>query len=489
MVMAAALDLGPDAACGRSVGCGGGRAALAARRLAAGERALARWPLAAALRWELRAARCAVCYADTAAAGAGTGALSKCGRCEEERYCSRACQMAAWKGWHKLECSRLRVLREYGVGKSNADIADADSSAKTQALLLGRALRAASADAAARERLCALRPAPNGPEERMKAGAMTKVSPADVARVQARMTAYKIATAAKLVPEGEQAAGLPKPYDCLLAFDSNNFGVLVGALASQEVVAAAVYPEGAMLNSSCSPNCFLSYEPPENGGAGKVGRVQVFRALRDIGEGEELTHCYVDAEAARGTRRAELSSDYGFDCKCERCVAEADGAAAAADESDETETAGAGLVNSADDDALRQARASLDKAAAEEDPAEELALLRSALPALERAGGSDALRAGDAAATAALAAGELAFAASQYSKNAARRSALHPEGHPRPAADLYAAAAAAAAAGDVDAAAALAAEALPVLRRALGERAHTTKGCATLLEALGGAGE
>jgi hypothetical protein len=48
----------------------------------------------------------------------------------------------------------------------------------------------------------------------------------------------------------------------------------------------------------------------------------VVLALRDIAPGEEITICYVDQEATLEERKIALR-DYGFECDCERCVAEA----------------------------------------------------------------------------------------------------------------------------------------------------------------------
>ena len=45
-------------------------------------------------------------------------------------------------------------------------------------------------------------------------------------------------------------------------------------------------------------------------------------ALRDIGEGEEVTISYVDVTEPYDERRKTLMTHYGFECKCARCVAE-----------------------------------------------------------------------------------------------------------------------------------------------------------------------
>ena len=47
------------------------------------------------------------------AAGAG---LMRCTKCRQKLYCSKACQVAGWKGGHKQECERLREGAEAGGG-------------------------------------------------------------------------------------------------------------------------------------------------------------------------------------------------------------------------------------------------------------------------------------------------------------------------------------------------------------------------------------
>ena len=47
------------------------------------------------------------------AAGAG---LMRCTKCRQKVYCSKACQVAGWKGEHKQECERLREGAEAGRG-------------------------------------------------------------------------------------------------------------------------------------------------------------------------------------------------------------------------------------------------------------------------------------------------------------------------------------------------------------------------------------
>ena len=73
-----------------------------------------------------------------------------------------------------------------------------------------------------------------------------------------------------------------------------------------ETMGITLDPLAAIINHSCDPNAFCSFE-----GAG----IRV-RSLRPIGEGEEITISYTDDTLARDTRRGHLTKWF-FDCACE----------------------------------------------------------------------------------------------------------------------------------------------------------------------------
>ena len=74
---------------------------------------------------------------------------------------------------------------------------------------------------------------------------------------------------------------------------------------------AGVYPMGAMLNHSCVPNCYLSYEPGTH--------AQVIRTAVPVQAGQELTHPYADVATSVHDRQESLAQDYFFVCQCPRC--------------------------------------------------------------------------------------------------------------------------------------------------------------------------
>lgn len=67
----------------------------------------------------------------------------------------------------------------------------------------------------------------------------------------------------------------------------------------------------ARFNSSCVPNVNNHWDAARG--------VLVFRALRDIAQGEELCLGYGKLLARRDERRAELRAKFGFECACEAC--------------------------------------------------------------------------------------------------------------------------------------------------------------------------
>jgi SET and MYND domain-containing protein len=89
-------------------------------------------------------------------------------------------------------------------------------------------------------------------------------------------------------------------------FQCNNFGILD---ALQFVIGHGVYPQGAILNHSCDPNCILTYE----------GSQQVIRTIQPVKDGDELHHSYTDICEPTSIRQEHLQMIYGFQCECDRC--------------------------------------------------------------------------------------------------------------------------------------------------------------------------
>ena len=95
-------------------------------------------------------------------------------------------------------------------------------------------------------------------------------------------------------------------------------GGLEGIVENEEewlCLGNAFYSLQSCINHSCVPNAHAFKREEDNDGAA------VILALRDIEPGEEITICYVDADASLEERTRALN-DYGFSCGCEKCEAE-----------------------------------------------------------------------------------------------------------------------------------------------------------------------
>ncbi|EME84125.1 uncharacterized protein MYCFIDRAFT_173174 [Pseudocercospora fijiensis CIRAD86] len=85
------------------------------------------------------------------------------------------------------------------------------------------------------------------------------------------------------------------------------------SLPSTKDFYAGLWYTGAMFNHSCLPNCNWSW----------IGDMFIVRANRVITMGEELTLAYIPSSNDSEKRRNTLRSQYGFECGCRICQADA----------------------------------------------------------------------------------------------------------------------------------------------------------------------
>jgi len=105
----------------------------------------------------------------------------------------------------------------------------------------------------------------------------------------------------------------------LSAFKKNNFAIVDSLHAP---IGEGIYPSAALLNHSCHPNCILRYEMRVTNRTNPTktyAPILQIIACRDIIEGEELTHSYVDLALPTSERRSRLLQTHGFKCDCARC--------------------------------------------------------------------------------------------------------------------------------------------------------------------------
>ncbi|KAJ4386121.1 Histone-lysine N-methyltransferase set-6 [Gnomoniopsis smithogilvyi] len=98
----------------------------------------------------------------------------------------------------------------------------------------------------------------------------------------------------------------------------NSFGIRSLEDEGSEFFGYGVWPSASYFNHGCEPNVLKQ----------RVGRTWVFKAEREIREGEELNISYLGAPGEEKTlttreRRNRLEKTWGFVCICERCKRDA----------------------------------------------------------------------------------------------------------------------------------------------------------------------
>ncbi|KAK1946796.1 Histone-lysine N-methyltransferase SMYD3 [Phytophthora citrophthora] len=78
---------------------------------------------------------------------------------------------------------------------------------------------------------------------------------------------------------------------------------------TNEAVGIGLFPNGALFNHDCDPNCVVSFK----------GREMQVHVVKDVQEGQELTVSYIELLQSTTSRRSELKDSYFFDCECTRC--------------------------------------------------------------------------------------------------------------------------------------------------------------------------
>ncbi|RLN57596.1 hypothetical protein BBJ28_00007516 [Nothophytophthora sp. Chile5] len=259
-----------------------GRSAIATASLRAGSCILETQPAAV-----VSLTACGWCLA-------GRSPLSRCSGCRHVRYCSRSCQRLDWTQ-HRRECGAWRSI-------------PASSRSQTVLLVARLALQlflplktASSHENAVETQVLTLRHHLEDHTELQRAQyrEMTQLVLLLLSRSTLEAPDATLAELQKtLESEIEQLFG---------RVNCNAFS-LASELAN-EPVGIGLFPEGALFNHDCSPNCIVSFR-------GRQMRVHV---VRDVAVGEELTVSYVELLQSTSSRRRELQTSYFFSCICQRC--------------------------------------------------------------------------------------------------------------------------------------------------------------------------
>jgi len=212
----------------------------------------------------------------------------RCGQCEYAYYCSEACKVEA-SSLHSVECPVLARLR-----KSQLQLAGRNRNLLTSLRLLVQVLyfRRRTPDETLLRELCdglaAFRLQPSWLERSRRYQAVAE-SFAEVCGDDFQWTSEEV-------------------FAVLGMADSNVFSLWISK--AQHRTGCVLYGVASLLNHSCIPNVARVQ---------RGCRAELF-ALRDVGEGEPLCLAYANPKMERTVRRRGLSSDYGFDCQCARCI-------------------------------------------------------------------------------------------------------------------------------------------------------------------------
>lgn len=292
--------------------------------------------------WEHADERCDFCLR---APEAGDGEWPRCSGCRRVRYCSRACQQAAWARYHARECRAARWDAAHLVPSALPAASideirlctrllwqrDAERRARTRSRPRASPTASGNSDKQKEEEeddgnssnsssgnnSDHMEPTTMEPhfedmealvshaerireEDPVRAGGTQRLA----ALVVARHGAGALAGAARVDAAAAEAL--------LYRMQCNDFGVWDGLIVC---VGAGVFPAGAMVNHACDANCVVTY-------AFARGRrpVQQFRAVRAVAPHAELTHAYLDVAATTASRQHDLAAQYLFACACARCV-------------------------------------------------------------------------------------------------------------------------------------------------------------------------
>ncbi|CAL8470855.1 g10397 [Coccomyxa elongata] len=207
--------------------------------------------------------------------------LLRCAGCKFARYASKEAQRAAWKNGHQQECAALQACGRIPP-----------ATIRLAARIYWKERRL-TGDGALPHSIESLQHHWDDLDDDRKQ------SYAQMAIV----TREYMKGSGTSIPDAKDVAYLLARFAC------NNHTICDDELRPKGV---GIFPLGAMLNHSCTPNTMQSF----------TGSRIVFRAVQHIPAGAEATIAYVELAATRAERRAMLKANYFFDIDAnqELCV-------------------------------------------------------------------------------------------------------------------------------------------------------------------------
>ena len=201
-----------------------------------------------------------------------------CTGCKKVKYCSRTCQMKAWKAVHKRECKIFAAQEEVlpNIVVAVMQMMDGISQGK--------------------EEYRALLQMENHRDDFEKAGGK---------RLEAmQLMAH---TALKMAGEKKEVESMQPILMAMCCLMCNSSRLVT---ATFDPMGLALDPRSSSMNHSCEPNAVVVFDGP---------KLSV-RALKPVKAGEEVFISYVDSSAPYGVRQAELKDQYFFTCQCKKCT-------------------------------------------------------------------------------------------------------------------------------------------------------------------------
>lgn len=325
----------PEAIEARTIEIGRDRRAFSRRFITAGEVILRNHPTAHTLFYEHRRERCAHCMSTTRRQQRNKSLLDfkfsllRCGGCKQTWYCSRICQKMDL-GQHRVECKEAPILLS-SVDQNNNLRSRSDTPSNevsyNAALLVRNFLALRLKKGKTSNSNCCQHCSDSVTVQcgidhfeklaQYNGGTLEDQEMVDILHAEQALWNQRTALNKILHDVINDRSKLKDQLERdIRRFRINNFGV-TNCLV--HVIAGAVYPLGALLNHSCSPNCLLRYDFSSESSRCHKPPVMEIIAAQDIPRGKELTHSYVELVSSTTSRISNLRDMYGFDCHCPRC--------------------------------------------------------------------------------------------------------------------------------------------------------------------------
>ncbi|RYE99563.1 MAG: SET domain-containing protein-lysine N-methyltransferase [Methanobacteriota archaeon] len=249
-------------------------------------------------------------------------APNRCARCKVACYCSRACQLAGWKGeGHAAACTSTAAL-------SHSLPHHALVKLKTIQKLMTKSLLKSAFTATSVKLETHGVYVPSWADVAAQATLPARAAVGDDVEAHGAESDALLRVALENKWVSSEPGLVEEARHALRTFDCNNFMVVDDLMHPR---GAGVFPAGALLNHSCAPNCVPMYLPSTHPEVVALQAkdmpplvaplVQVFRTTRAVSAGEQLCHSYVELAATQQQRRHELQDAYGFTCCCTVCAA------------------------------------------------------------------------------------------------------------------------------------------------------------------------